>query len=192
MRAFLLLHSLYFSFPANFVSGNLALTGLYLNMNIWFSLLWSTESWVRGPESATCAGLAWQAGTWAAISDYRALKKFLPQVALSWFSLEFFKNPKNKTGQPGDIPTLSPLHCPTLPSCAEALPQYWFSSQKSSRIAFGSDFQMTSSGSNLDSNLNCAIWRAVKVLYALKSLNKLCGVWILFGLLKMPKLRQAK
>ena len=58
------------------------------------------------------------------------------------------------------------LACPTLPSCAWALPQElgpWFCSQNlwfSSGKAFWSDCQMTGRGSNLDStwNLNSCTW----------------------------------
>ena len=52
--------------------------------------------------------------------------------------------------------------CPTRPSCARALPKelgHWICSQNlqlSSGTAFGSDWQMTSRGSTLDSNLNFA------------------------------------
>ena len=54
-------------------------------------------------------------------------------------------------------------------------------------IAFGSDCQMTSRGSNFDSNMNFAAWPTdCKVLSALKYQDQLCGVEILF---KTPKLR---
>ena len=52
----------------------------------------------------------------------------------------------------------------TRPSCAREQPQelgLWFCSQNlrlSSGIAFGSDCQMTSRGSNMDSNLNSVAW----------------------------------
>ena len=65
-----------------------------------------------------------------------------------------------------------------------------FSSQLSSGIAFGSDCHITCRGSILDSNLNSAAWpTSFKGFICSKSLNELCGVWILLGLLKMQKSR---
>ena len=78
------------------------------------------------------------------------------------------------------------------PSCARAWPQelgHWFCSQNlrlSSRIAFGSDCQMSCSGSSLNTNLNSAPDQQVlEVLSAPKSQNQVCGVWILFKTLNL-------
>ena len=58
-------------------------------------------------------------------------------------------------------------------------PNLWMYS--SSGKSFCSDCQMTCRVLNLDSNLNSAAWpTSLKVIFALKSLNKLYGVWFVY------------
>ena len=86
---------------------------------------------------------------------------------------------------------------PTRQSCAAARPEElgnWTSSENlrlSSQIVYGSDCQMTSRGSNLDSNLNSAAWpTGCKGFICSKIPEK--SVWSLkffLGTLKTPKLR---
>ena len=57
------------------------------------------------------------------------------------------------------------------------------------RMAFGSDCQMTCRVSNFNSNLNSAAWpTSYNGLTAPKSLNKLCGIWILFWSIENAKI----
>ena len=122
--------------------------------------------------------------------NLQGIKAFLPLEASQYSKSEsIFPTSKpveatSNCSQLGDTPCLS-----LSIWCARALPKelcHWFCSQNlrlSSGIAFRSDCRMICRGSNLDSNLNSAHCDqpVVKVLSALKSLNKLCWVWNLFG-----------
>ena len=84
--------------------------------------------------------------------------------ALSWGRLHFICDRSGANFGCNRFRMIPDVISPTRPSCSGAQPQelvHWFSSQNlrlSSGIAFGSDFQMTGRGSNLDSNLNSAAW----------------------------------
>ena len=91
---------------------------------------------------------------------------------------------------------------PTCPCCASALPQelsHGFCNQTlqlSSRIAYGSDCQMTCRGLNLDSNLNSAAWPTVtnglKRCYLLQNSRMTCVEFEFFlGPITTPKLKIA-
>ena len=99
-----------------------------------------------------------------------------PVAACVVFMLASPKVRMASTGKRSNLPKLCWSAAPgALPLNQQSKPSivFWNS--------FGSDCHMTDRGSNW-------VW---KVLSALKSLSNLCGVWILLGLLKTPKLRTA-
>ena len=63
---------------------------LTLNMNIWLPLLWSTWSWARGPDSATCAGLAHGRDYSYCIASELKLQKYLA-IVFPWIVEKTFK-----------------------------------------------------------------------------------------------------
>ena len=97
---------------------------------------------------------------------------------------------------------------PTSISSARALPQklsHWFCSQNiqcpvekpagviATPICHMTWVTMINRGSGLDSNLNSASWlMSCKESSALKSLNKSCGVWILFRSVEDAKIETCK
>ena len=69
------------------------LINLYMNLNIWLPLLWSSWSWALGQDSVTCADLARGQWLWQLCS----LRSFasVPQKAWSYFPSNCWKHSKN-------------------------------------------------------------------------------------------------
>ena len=147
--------------------------GLYCSIGIFSR----TGRWFR---SVACTGFDWQHCICSfALSLFKEsetiewLQDWAKRWALLWTAIE------------SETPSVCAR--PSYPSCAGALPQelcHWIRSQNlrsSSGIAFGSDCQMTSRGSNLDSTwtLPPDQW-VVMVLFAIKPQNKVQkSVWSL-------------
>ena len=144
--SFLYCCALYNFFFLDFVSGNLALTGFTLNMNILLPLFWSTFSPARGQDSAICVGLAHGRDYSYCRASELKLQKFLATV-FPWTVENAWK-----TMATVRVSNPHPTDCIWPAQAVRALPQelgHWFCSQNlwlSPRIALVSDCQMTGTG----------------------------------------------